>query len=151
VTVAVPVGAGNDVYEARLRVALDGVDTVAFGDLFLADLRAYREEKLAAAGKAAHFPLWGADTRALAEEFVAAGFRALVVSVDGEQLPHELLGRELDAAFLAALPPGADPCSENGEFHTFVHAGPVFSAPVAVQPGPRRGDGRFAWLEPVPA
>jgi uncharacterized protein (TIGR00290 family) len=150
-TVAVPAGAGNDIYEARLRVALDGVDMVAFGDLFLADLRAYREEKLAAAGKAAYFPLWGADTRALAEEFVAAGFRALVVSVDGEQLAHEFLGRELDAAFLAALPAGADPCGENGEFHTFVCAGPVFRAPLAVRPGRGRSDGRFAWLEPMPA
>src|SRR4051794_36742249 len=81
-TVAVPAGAGNAVYEARLRAALDGVDAVAFGDLFLADLRAYREERMAAAGKAARFPLWGEDTRALAEAFVAAGFRAVLVSVD---------------------------------------------------------------------
>jgi len=151
VTVAVPAGAGNAVYEARLRAALDGFEAVAFGDLFLADLRAYREAKLAAAGLAARFPLWHADTRALAEEFVAAGFRALLVSVDGEQLPHELLGRELDAALLAALPAGADPCGENGEFHTFVYAGPVVGAPLAVRTGGRRVDGRFAWLELEPA
>lgn len=151
VTVAVPAGAGNEVYEQRLRAALDGTDAVAFGDLFLADIRAYREEKMAAAGKAARFPLWGADTRALAEEFVAAGFRALVVSVDGEQLPHEFLGRELDAAFLDALPAGADPCGENGEFHTFVYDGPVFGAPLAFRRGGRRTDGRFAWLALAPA
>jgi uncharacterized protein (TIGR00290 family) len=150
VTVAVPPGAGNDVYEARMRAALRGFDGVAFGDLFLADLRAYREEKLAAAGLEARFPLWESDTRALADEFVAAGFRALVVSVDGDQLPHTFLGRELDAAFLADLPAGADPCGERGEFHTFVYAGPVLAAPIAVRPGERRSDGRFAWLELAP-
>jgi uncharacterized protein (TIGR00290 family) len=150
-TVAVPAGAGNAVYEARLRAALDGVDAVAFGDLFLADLRAYREERMAAAGKAARFPLWGEDTRALAERFVAAGFRAVLVSVDGAQVPHELLGREFDAALLDALPPGADPCGENGEFHTFVYDGPVFGAPLAIRRGGRRDDGRFAWLELEPA
>jgi len=150
-TVAVPAGAANDVYEARLRAALERVDAVAFGDLFLADLRAYREERMAAAGKAARFPLWGADTPALAAEFVAAGFRALIVSVDGERLPHDFLGRELDAALLAALPPGVDPCGENGEFHTFVFDGPVFGAPLAVRPEGRRADARFAWLELAPA
>jgi uncharacterized protein (TIGR00290 family) len=152
VTVAVPAGGSNAVYEERLRNAfasppLDGVGAVAFGDLFLADLRAYREERMAAAGLAARFPLWASDTRTLAEEFLAAGFRALLVSVDGEQVPHALLGRELDAALLAALPPGADPCGENGEFHTFVYDGPVFAEPLAVRPGARREDGRFAWLE----
>ncbi len=152
VTVAVPAGGANVVYEERLRAAfaappLDAVGAVAFGDLFLADLRAYREERMAAAGLAARFPLWHADTRALAEEFVAAGFRALIVSVDGEQLPHDFLGRELDAALLGALPPGADPCGERGEFHTFVYDGPGFAAPLAVRPGARRADARFAWLE----
>jgi uncharacterized protein (TIGR00290 family) len=152
VTVAVPAGGSNVVYEERLRAAfaappLDRVEAVAFGDLFLADLRAYREERMAAAGLAARFPLWASDTRALAEEFLAAGFRALLVSVDGEQVPHALLGRELDAALLAALPPGADPCGENGEFHTFVYDGPVFAEPLEVRPGARREDGRFAWLE----
>jgi uncharacterized protein (TIGR00290 family) len=152
VTVAVPAGGSNAVYEARLRAAfaappLDAVDAVAFGDLFLADLRAYREERMAAAGLEARFPLWESDTRALAQEFVAAGFRALLVSVDGEQVPHALLGREVDAALLAALPPGADPCGENGEFHTFVYDGPVFAAPLTVRPGAQRADARFAWLE----
>jgi uncharacterized protein (TIGR00290 family) len=151
VTVAVPAGAGNGVYEARLRAALDGFEAVAFGDLFLDDLRAYREEQLAAAGLEARFPLWHAGTRALAEEFVAAGFRALVVSVDGEQLPHAFLGRELDAAFLADLPPGADPCGERGEFHTFVYAGPVLAAPIPVRARGHRTDGRFAWAELAPA
>jgi uncharacterized protein (TIGR00290 family) len=151
VTVAVPAGAGNAVYEARLGAALDGVEAVAFGDLFLADLRAYREARMAAAGKAARFPLWAEDTRALAAAFIAAGFRAVLVSVDGEQVPHELLGREFDAALLDALPAGADSCGENGEFHTFVYDGPVFGAPLAVRRGDRRGDGRFAWLELEPA
>ncbi len=150
-TVAVPAGAANGVYEQRLRAALAGFDAVAFGDLFLADLRAYREARLAEAGLAARFPLWHTDTAALAREFVAAGFRAVIVSVDGEQLSHAFLGRELDDALLDALPAAVDPCGERGEFHTFVFAGPTFAAPTPFRSGGRRTDGRFAWLELEPA
>jgi uncharacterized protein (TIGR00290 family) len=151
VTVPVPAGAGNEVYEQRLRDAfagppLDRAGAVAFGDLFLADLRAYREERMTAAGLEARFPLWHADTRALAHEFVAAGFRALVVSVDGERLSPDLLGRELDERFLAELPADVDPCGENGEFHTFVFDGPVFDRPLGVRAGVRRVGERYAWL-----
>jgi uncharacterized protein (TIGR00290 family) len=151
-TIEVPDPAPNDVYERRMRAAfarapLAGVETVAFGDLFLEDLRAYREERMAEAGRAASFPLWGRDTRELAREFVAAGFRALVVSVDGDQAPHDLIGRELDSRLLDDLPSGVDPCGENGEFHTFVYDGPVFAEPIPVRPNGRRDGGRFAWLE----
>jgi uncharacterized protein (TIGR00290 family) len=154
VTVAVPAGAPNGVYEVRLRAAfaappLDAVGAVAFGDLFLDDLRAYREARMAEAGLQARFPLWGRDTRALAREFVDRGFRAVLVSVDGAQLDPGHLGRDFDHSLLDALPPTVDPCGENGEFHTFVHAAPVFSEALPVAPGARRGDGRFAWLELV--
>jgi uncharacterized protein (TIGR00290 family) len=151
VTVDVPGGGDNRIYEERMRAAfatppLDRVSAVAFGDLFLADLRAYREERMASTGLESSFPLWHADTRALAHEFVDAGFRAIVVSVDGEQLSPDVLGREIDERFLAELPSGVDPCGENGEFHTFAFAGPVFERPLHVQPAARRADGRFAWL-----
>jgi uncharacterized protein (TIGR00290 family) len=156
VTVPVAAGAPNEVYERALRDAfarppLDAVSAVAFGDLFLADLRAYREARMAEAGRRALFPLWGRDTRALAREFVDGGFRAVLVSVDRQRLGPEHLGRELDHALLDALPAGVDPCGENGEFHTFVHAGPVLAEPIAVRPLRRRSDGRHAWLELGPA
>jgi uncharacterized protein (TIGR00290 family) len=156
VTVAVPDPAPNDVYEARLRDAfgqppLAGVETVAFGDLFLDDLRAYRERRMAEAGRTAAFPLWGSDTGELARDFVETGFRAVIVSVDGDQLPHDFLGRELDERLLDELPAAADPCGENGEFHTFVYDGPIFDEPIRVRPNGRRDGGRFAWLDLVAA
>lgn len=152
VAVAVPRGGSNVVYEARLREAfasppLSGVSGVAFGDLFLEDLRAYRESRLADAGLRAEFPLWGRDTAALAGAFIDDGFRATLVSVDGDQLTHDVLGRSFDAGLLDELPAEVDPCGENGEFHTFVSAGPGFAAPVGFQAGARRADERFAWLE----
>lgn len=147
----------NDAYEAaflegvaRLRDAHPSVRHIAFGDLYLADVRAYRERLVAAAGLEPLFPLWGRDTKALAEEFVAAGFRATLVCVDTEQLAASFAGRAFDAGLLAELPDTVDPCGERGEFHTFVSAGPVFEAPIAV----RRGDvvlrdGRFAFCDLV--
>ena len=138
VPIAIPPAAANETYEDRLRTAfatppLDAVGEVAFGDLFLADLRRYREQRMAEAGMRARFPLWGSDTHALARTFVAAGFRAVVVSVD-ERLEPELVGRELDGALLNALPAGVDPCGENGEFHTFVYAGPIYDRPLVKRP-----------------
>jgi diphthamide synthase (EF-2-diphthine--ammonia ligase) len=110
---------------------------VVFGDLFLTDVRAYRERLVAAHAPAlaAAFPLWGTDTAALARRFVADGFRAILVCVDPRQVDAALCGREYDARFLADLPPGADPCGENGEFHTFVYDGPGFETPVPVARG----------------
>jgi uncharacterized protein (TIGR00290 family) len=117
------------------RIKADGVRHVVFGDLFLEGIRAYREEKLATAGMAGIFPLWRRDTRALAEEMIARGFVADLVTVDPRQLDRGFAGRRFDRDLLAALPPGVDPCGENGEFHTFVSAGPMFSAPIAVAVG----------------
>jgi diphthamide synthase (EF-2-diphthine--ammonia ligase) len=102
-----------------------------FGDLFLQDIREYREKNLARAELSAIFPLWGRDTRELAAEFTGLGFRASVVCVDSTALDRSFAGREYDASFVADLPAGVDPCGENGEFHTFVYDGPLFAKPVA--------------------
>jgi uncharacterized protein (TIGR00290 family) len=140
VEVGIPAAASNEVYEERLAAALAaeplaGVGTVAFADLFLADIRAYREERLTAIGRETAFPVWGRDTADLAQRFVDAGFEAILVCVDPAQLDPAFAGRAFDASLLADLPAGVDPCGENGEFHTFVHAGPIFSAPIAVERG----------------
>jgi uncharacterized protein (TIGR00290 family) len=151
IEVPIPEAPSNEVYEARLAEALDGVATVAFADLFLADIRAYREERLAEIGREAIFPLWGRDTAALAREFVAAGFGATLVVVDTEQLDANFVGRRFDAELLAELPDGVDPCGENGEFHTFVDSGPIFEKPIPVEPGELRDEGRFVYRDLLPA
>jgi uncharacterized protein (TIGR00290 family) len=140
VEVTIPPGCTNAVYERRWRDAfassrLDGAEEVAFGDLFLEDVRRYREDLLARAGKRGVFPLWGRDTAALAREFVASGFRAVLVCVDPKQLDGSFAGREYDEALLADLPAAVDPCGERGEFHTFVYAGPGFSSPIGCRVG----------------
>jgi uncharacterized protein (TIGR00290 family) len=149
--VALPPAASNVTYEQRLSEAfaappLDTVATVAFGDLFLEDLRAYREARMEDAGRRALFPLWGCQTGALARSFIDHGFKAIVVSVDGEQLDHGFLGRTFDEELLDELPEHADPCGERGEFHTFVHDGPIFEQRVAIKSGDSSTDGRFAWM-----
>jgi uncharacterized protein (TIGR00290 family) len=135
VEVVIPPACVNEVYEARMAEAfaaepLSGVEAIAFGDLFLEDVRGYREERLEAAGKRGLFPLWGRDTRALAREFLEAGFAATLVCVDPRVLDAAFAGRRYDEQLLAELPPGVDPCGENGEFHTFVSAGPIFAGPI---------------------
>jgi uncharacterized protein (TIGR00290 family) len=138
--VDIPSPCSNEQYEAAMGAAVararaDGVTGVAFGDLFLQDVRAYRERMLAGTGIEPLFPLWGRPTRALAEEMQQAGVRAHLTAVDPAQVPAGLAGRPWDRALLDALPPSADPCGENGEFHTFVSAGPMFAAPLAVRVG----------------
>ena len=133
--VLIPPQCVNATYEARMEEALrtfaaQGVRRVAFGDIFLEDLRAYREGKLARVGMSAIFPVWKRETRELAAEFCAAGFRAITVCVDGKVLDCGFAGRELNEQFFRDLPPHADPCGENGEFHTFVFDGPIFKQPV---------------------
>jgi uncharacterized protein (TIGR00290 family) len=128
-------GAGNDEYEAATlalwaRHRARGVAHVLFGDLYLDDIRAYRDAMLARSAMAGVYPLWKQDTRALAERFIDLGFRAVLVCVDPRRLPASFAGRAFDRALLADLPAGVDPCGENGEFHTFVWNGPNFAAPV---------------------
>jgi uncharacterized protein (TIGR00290 family) len=139
VEVAIPPGCPNTVYEQRWlgavgSVSLEGVDEIAFGDLFLEDVRRYREVLLARAGKRGLFPLWGRDTTRLAHEFIAA-FCAVIVCVDPKQLDGSFAGREYDERLLAELPADVDPCGERGEFHTFVYAGPGFSEPIGCRVG----------------
>jgi uncharacterized protein (TIGR00290 family) len=140
VEVEIPVACTNDIYERRMAAALESdplrdVEAFAFGDLFLEDIRTYREDRLAAAGKRACFPLWHRDTAELAREFVAMGFEAIVACVDPSKLDGSFAGRRFDDRLLDDLPAGVDPCGENGEFHTFVYAGPIFQAPIAVEVG----------------
>ena len=155
--VVISPGATNDDYEtnmggalAALRTRISGLDTVVFGDLFLADIRAYRERMLARLGLRGLFPLWLRDTRSLAHEFVRLGYRAVLVCVDATQLAGEFAGREFDADLLRDLPPDVDPCGENGEFHTFVYAGPGLREPVSHERGPLVvRDGRFVYCDLV--
>ena len=140
VEVEIPTPCPNDVYEARMAAALAsdemaGVEEVAFGDLFLQDIREYRESRLAPTGLRAHFPVWGLDTAELARRFVRLGFRAILVCVDPRALDAGFAGREFDEELLGALPDGVDSCGENGEFHTFVYDGPIFAAPVGCERG----------------
>ena len=138
--VPLPWPCSNEIYETRMaeacqRALNEGVNAIAFGDLFLADVRAYREEKLKPTGLEPLFPLWEIPTDELARTMIAGGLRARVVCVDPKKLPLSFAGREFDEAFLADLPPGTDPCAERGEFHTCVYAGPMFKAPIDLQPG----------------
>jgi uncharacterized protein (TIGR00290 family) len=156
VEIDIPAACPNEVYEQRMAAALaapplDGVDAVAFADLFLEDIRAYREERLAGAERQALFPIWGRDTAQLAQEFVDAGFEAVLACVDPAQLDASFAGRSFDEALLADLPDGADPCGENGEFHTFVHAGPIFSRPIEIELGDAVTRDGFAFQDLRPA
>jgi uncharacterized protein (TIGR00290 family) len=138
--IPIPSPCPNEVYEramaAAVRGALDeGFTHVAFGDLFLEDIRRYRETQLAGTGLTPLFPLFGADTAALAREMVAMGLRARITCVDPRVLDRRFVGREFDAALLAELPASVDPCGERGEFHTFAYAGPMFRYPIAIESG----------------
>jgi diphthamide synthase (EF-2-diphthine--ammonia ligase) len=117
------------------RARADGIDRVAFGDLFLEDVRRYREERLGPIGVTPLFPIWGTPTDVLARRMVDAGLRARLTCVDPKALDARFAGREFDAALLAELPASVDPCGERGEFHTFAHAGPMFRHPVPFRPG----------------
>ncbi|MGD0908347.1 MAG: diphthine--ammonia ligase [Candidatus Acidiferrales bacterium] len=133
--VLIPPQCVNATYEARMKEALleqfaQGMRHVAFGDIFLEDLRVYREQNLTQVGMSALFPIWKRDTRELAQNFLRLGFRAIAVCVDPRVLDASFAGRLLDASFFADLPPNVDPCGENGEFHTFVFDGPIFETPI---------------------
>jgi uncharacterized protein (TIGR00290 family) len=138
--VFIPPQCVNSIYEARMEEALrlfhnQGVRTVAFGDIFLEDLRAYREKNLARIGMTALFPIWKRDTRELIHYFRGQHFRAIASCIDSKVLDPSFAGRELDEAFFRDLPPHADPCGENGEFHTFVFDGPIFQSPIPIRTG----------------
>ena len=138
--VPLPWPCSNAIYEQLMSEACDRaireqVDAIAFGDLFLPDIRAYRETQLKPTGLEPLFPLWGIPTAELARTMIAGGLRARVACIDTKKLPASFAGRQFDEAFLADLPARTDPCAERGEFHTCVYAGPMFSAPVRLQAG----------------
>ena len=140
--VPIPYPCPNEVYEARMGEAVaaavrEGITHMIFGDLFLADIRAYREQKLAGTGITPIFPLWERPTPALAQAMIASGLEAYLATVDLKRLPAEFAGRRFDAQLLADLPEGIDPCGENGEFHTCVVAGPMFLRRLPVETGER--------------
>jgi uncharacterized protein (TIGR00290 family) len=155
VEVSIPPACSNDLYEERLAEAfaaspLAELETVAFGDLFLEDIRAYREQRLAAAGRRGLFPLWRLDTTELAQQFISAGFKATLICVDPRKLDPSFAGRSFDEHLLTDLPAGVDPCGENGEFHTFVHAGPIFDAPITCSQGEVVERDGFVFCDLVP-
>lgn len=156
VKVPIPSPCPNAVYERAMQEAitqarLEGVTHMVFGDLFLRDIRKYREEKLAPLGITPLFPLWLLDTGVLAREMVGAGLRAYVTCVDPKQLDRKFAGREFDARLLNDLPLGVDPCGENGEFHTYAYAGPLFRLPIAVRIGEVVERDGFIFADVVPA
>ena len=138
--VPLPWPCSNEIYEQRMaeicdRAVSEHVDAIAFGDLFLRDVRAYREKQLAPTGLEPLFPLWEIPTDQLARDMIAGGLRARLACIDTKQLPPAFAGREFDAALLRDLPPSADPCGERGEFHTCVYDGPMFNAPLPLEEG----------------
>jgi len=142
IRVDIPADCSNELYDERMLAALTeckarGIEHVAFGDLFLEDVRRYREERLAQVSMQAVFPLWGLDTGRLARDFVRQGFKAITTCVDLRVLDPSFAGREFDERLLADLPPGVDPCGENGEFHSFVYDGPNLRIPLMVEVGDR--------------
>ncbi|MGZ4677410.1 MAG: Dph6-related ATP pyrophosphatase [Acidimicrobiia bacterium] len=154
--VEIPSPCPNDLYESRMAAAMaaartEGVEQIVFGDLFLEDVRAYRERNLAGTGLTAVFPLWGRPTDALAREMLAAGVRAVLTCVDPTVLPADLTGRAFDEQLLAELPAGVDPCGERGEFHTFVWDGPGFRAPIPVEVGETVARDGFVFRDVVAA
>lgn len=140
VEIPLPWPCSNEEYERRMSAAVataraDGVTHVAFGDLFLEDVRAYRERQMAGTGLTPLFPIWGLDTARLAHEMIASGLRARLTTVDPRILPAAFAGREFDQSLLADLPPGVDPCGERGEFHSFCYDGPMFRHPIPIESG----------------
>jgi len=138
--IPIPHGCSNEQYEAAMSAAIEraraeGISAFGFGDLFLEDIRQYREKQLAGTGMEAVFPLWKKPTGPLAEEMVAAGLGAVLTCIDPKQLPAAFAGRRFDRDLLRDLPAQVDPCGENGEFHSFTYAGPMFRRPISVRVG----------------
>jgi uncharacterized protein (TIGR00290 family) len=152
IVVPIPHPCPNEIYEARMKVAVadavaDGFTHVAFGDLFLEDVRRYRVERLAGTGLEPLFPVWGIPTDGLAREMISSGLRARVACVDTRILDSSFVGREFDGSLLDDLPSRVDPCGENGEFHTCVYAGPMFQNPLALEPGEVVTREPFVWRD----
>jgi uncharacterized protein (TIGR00290 family) len=153
--VDLPWPCSNDDYECAMsqtckKAVESGIDCVAFGDLFLTDIRAYREKQLRDTGLQPVFPLWGIPTRALAQEMIDCGLRAKLACIDTKQISGDFAGREFDTHLLCELPASADPCGENGEFHSFVYAGPMFSRRLDIEVGNIVQREQFAYADLIP-
>ena len=156
VIIRIPYPCPNDIYERKMAEAIaaaraSGVTHMIFGDLFLEDVRAYRERQLSGTGIVPVFPLWGRPTRSLADDMIDAGTEAHICTVDLKKLPATFAGRRFDRVLLEALPEGIDPCGENGEFHSFVSGGPMLSRKVAVKTGETIERDGFAYTDLLPA
>ena len=156
IVVHIPYPCSNEIYEQKMAAAMHdakaaGVTHIIFGDLFLEDVRAYRERQLAGTGIMSVFPVWGRPTAALAHEMIDGGVEAHLSTVDLKKLPASFAGRRFDDALLDALPAGTDPCGENGEFHSFVSAGPMLSRKIAVKVGETVERDGFAYADLLPA
>jgi len=154
--VALPWPCSNADYEDAMRSACEkavdaGVEMIAFGDLFLTDVRAYREKQLRGSGLEPLFPIWGLPTKDLAQQMIVAGIKAKLTCIDSEQLGAEFAGRDFDGSLLAQLPGTADPCGENGEFHSFVYGGPMFRGNIPVRLGEIVHRERFVFADIIPA
>ena len=152
VVVPIPSPCANEIYEERMRVAVgdavgDGFTHAAFGDLFLEDVRRYREDKLAGTGLTPLFPVWGIPTRELADQMIEGGLKARLACVDTRVLDGAFVGREWDRALLSELPDTVDVCGEKGEFHTCVYAGPMFTRPLALSRGETVTREPFTWAD----
>ncbi|NOT57388.1 MAG: diphthine--ammonia ligase [Deltaproteobacteria bacterium] len=154
--VLIPKNASNVAYEANMGQALakykeQGITSVVFGDIFLEDLKHYREEKLATLGMKGIFPLWKRDTRELAQSLITLGFHAITTCVDTQTLGQQFVGRVINEQFLSDLPPTVDACGENGEYHSFVYDGPIFKEKIACTPGEIvLRDNRFCYCDLLP-
>jgi uncharacterized protein (TIGR00290 family) len=155
--IMIPKDCPNQIYEARMREALEhfkarGITKVAFGDLFLQEVKQYRDERLALAGMTGLYPIWMRDTGELVSTFIDLGFRAILCCVDTQAIDASFAGREIDQALLRDLPDSADPCGENGEYHSFVYAGPIFKRPIPCRAGERvLRTARFNYCDILPA
>jgi uncharacterized protein (TIGR00290 family) len=154
VIIHIPFPCSNEIYERKMAAAIadarvSGVTHMIFGDLFLEDVRAYRERQLAGSGITPVFPLWGCPTLALAKEMIAAGLKARVCTVDLKKMPASFAGRQFNSELIELLPAGIDPCGENGEFHSFVTAGPMLSRKIAVRTGEMVERDGFAYIDLV--
>ncbi|HOK51066.1 MAG: diphthine--ammonia ligase [Bacteroidales bacterium] len=153
ITVPIPASCTNEEYEDRMRNALeqlknDGIQTYAFGDIFLSDVRQYRENQLDKLSLKAIFPIWGIDTTYLSKQFLALGFKAILTCVDTQQIDASWVGHEYNQKFLKAIPSEIDPCGEKGEFHTFTFDGPIFSHPLPILKGEKvLRDNRFYYCD----
>jgi len=153
--VPLPWPCSNEVYEQAMSTACakavqQGITAVAFGDLFLEDVRRYREHRLRGTGLEPMFPLWGRNTHALISEMLDGGLRARIVCLDPSKLPADFVGRDLDHDVLRRLPATVDPCGENGEFHTFTHAGPMFDQPIPIEDGEAVSRDGFLYADVLP-